>query len=82
MVSPLLGWKLEVDGLELKVLLVRCDVVHLVNLCVGNYTVNISDLGSSLLIENVEQVSEQEPSHSPEDINAKLSVNTWISSTQ
>lgn len=71
MVSPLLGWKLEVDGLERKVLLVRCDVVPLVNLCVGNYTVNISDLGSSLVIENVEQVSEQEPSRSPEDINAK-----------
>lgn len=51
MVSPLLGWKLEVDGVELKVLLVRCDVVRLMNRCVRNYTVDISDLGNSLLIE-------------------------------
>lgn len=38
-----LGWKLEVGGLELKILLAGCDIVHVLNLLVGNYTVNINN---------------------------------------
>lgn len=36
----------------MKILLVRCDIVHLVNLHVGNYIVNINNFRSCLLIEN------------------------------
>lgn len=46
-----LGWKLEVGGLELKICLARCDIVHVLNFLIGNYTVNINNW-SSILIEN------------------------------
>lgn len=39
----LLGWKLEVGGLELKIFLARCDIVHVLNFLVGNYSVNINN---------------------------------------
>lgn len=38
-----LGWKLEVGGLELKMFLARCDIVHVLNFLVGNYTVNMNN---------------------------------------
>lgn len=57
--SPLYGWELEVEVVELKILLVRYNTVHLVNFRVRNYATNINDSRSFLLIENCSSVTAQ-----------------------